>query len=93
MCACVYLFNRRIQGKFIGVFLCFTEDDGSAVAAAVDLDHIGKHSCTLWPVARNGQMLPRRGQAERQKDKQREREREPNQGGRRDIFINSAGRL
>lgn len=58
-CICVYLFNGRIQRKFIGLFLCFTEDNSSAVAAAVHPDDVTDHSCTLGPVARYGQMLER----------------------------------
>lgn len=53
-CECVYLFNGGIHGKFIGFFLCLTEDDGPAVAATVHLDDITKHGCTLAPVACNG---------------------------------------
>lgn len=89
MCKCVYLFDRCIHGKFIGFFLCFAEDDGSAVAAAVDLDHIAQYSCTLRPVARYGQMLARKERA-----RARERERESAKPGRenREVFINSADR-
>lgn len=54
---CVYLFNWCIHGQFIGFLLCFTEDNSSAVAAAVYLDYITYHSCTLGPVACYGQML------------------------------------
>lgn len=44
---CVYLFDGCIHGKFISLFLCLTEHDGPAMAAAVNLDHITYHSCTL----------------------------------------------
>lgn len=57
VCIWVYLFNGRVQGKFIGFLLRFTEDNSSAVAAAVHPDHITDHSGTLGPVARYGQML------------------------------------
>lgn len=53
----VYLFDRCIQGKFIGFLFRFTEDNSSAVAAAVHLDHVPDHSSTLGPVARYGQVL------------------------------------
>lgn len=80
---CVYLFDGCIHGKFVGLFLCLTEQNGSAVAAAVDLDHISYHGCTLGPVARYGQMLQRR-----------ETEGEGKPGSeKRDILINPAGRL
>lgn len=72
----MYLFDRCIHWKFIGFFLCFTEDNGSAMAATIDLDHITYHSCALWPVARYGQMLPE-GESAKPRKKMR------------DIFINS----
>lgn len=70
MSASAYLFDRCIHGKFIGIFFCFTEDNGSTVAAAVDLDHVTEHSCPLWPVARYGQMLQRKEKKGGQKEKQ-----------------------
>lgn len=56
---CIYLLDGRIHGKLIGLFLCLTEDDGSAVAAAVHLDHVAYHGGALRPMARYGQMLQR----------------------------------
>lgn len=57
--ASAHLFDGCIHGKFVGVFLGFTEHDGPAVAAAVNLDHIPDYSCTLRPVTGDGQMLER----------------------------------
>lgn len=82
----MYLLNGSIHGEFICFLLCFTEDNGSAVAAAVHLDDIGEHGCTLAPVACDGQMLPWK----RQKQVQRERKEGKKEGKSRNIFSNSA---
>lgn len=80
MPASAYLFDRCIHGKFSGIFFCFTEDNGSTVAAAVNLDHVTEHSCPLWPVARYGQMLQRKEKKGGQKEKQIETEWQTREG-------------
>lgn len=76
----LYLFNGCIHGEFVGLFLGLTEDNGSAVAAAVNLDHVSYHRRTLRPVASYGQMLQKTGRRQREIDEQRKREVEVKQG-------------